>query len=143
MAEQMAGPDILHVKPAGRKSYNRDHEFPAVVAAIRRKRLDGNPGAGLGMSSVDVQNFVIQEVDDIVGRLTVPVSHGTCHGQEYQLFVWIRSLPQNPPLPWTPTVVIREDPTCLRTSLASTMSSPVGAYRSPDSPRALFRFRDW
>lgn len=71
MPEQMAGPDILHVKPAGWKTKNGDHEFPAIVAAIGRKRLDGDPGAGLGIGPVNVQNSVVQEVDDVVGRLAV------------------------------------------------------------------------
>lgn len=58
MAEQMTGPKILHVEPARWKTDNRDHEFPAVVAAIGGKRLDVDPGAGLRMDSVDVQNSV-------------------------------------------------------------------------------------
>lgn len=69
MAEKMAGPDILHVEPAGRKTDYWDHEFPAVVAPIGRKRLDGSPGAGLWMGAVDVQHFVIEEVDDVVARV--------------------------------------------------------------------------
>lgn len=58
MAEQMTGPKILHVEPARWETDNRDHEFPAVVAAIGRKKLHVDPGSWLWMDSVDVQNSV-------------------------------------------------------------------------------------
>lgn len=70
MTEKMASPDNLHMEPAGREGDNGDHEFPPVMVSIGRRTLDIDPGTGLWVDAVNIQDFVVQHVDNIVGIVT-------------------------------------------------------------------------
>lgn len=73
MTEKMASPDNLHMEPAGREGDNGDHEFPLVMASIGRRALDIDPRTGLWIDAVNIQDFVVQHVDNVVGIAT---THG-------------------------------------------------------------------
>lgn len=69
VAEELPAPHVLHVEPARREPDDRDREFPAVLAAVGSEWLDVDPGAGLWIDAVDIDDFVIQDVGDVVGHL--------------------------------------------------------------------------
>lgn len=69
MAEQITSPGILHVEPPWWEGNDRNHKFPVVLPASKRKFLDVNPRARRWIVAIDIEHFVIQDIDDVVGNL--------------------------------------------------------------------------